>query len=110
MLGRGLGCDRHHHTHNELSAVSAGKSEIRTLSAPTLGAGADLRVIRAGFAVMPKRSFNICLVIFVLDDLVDGFFDSVKVILVLEGERLILNIVNVQQQTRSAISTWMQGR
>ena len=86
-------------------------SKIKVLSSSTLEerAGADLGVSPARFAVMPKCSFDICLVILVLDDFVDGFFDLVEVLLVLESERLVLNKVSVQQQTSSAISTWSQG-
>jgi hypothetical protein len=53
---------------------------------------------------MPERSFNIRFFILFLGDLVDGGFDVIEVLRVLESERVILNKVRIQQQTRSAIN------
>lgn len=60
--------------------------------------GADLRARLAGFAIMPKRSFDIRLVILFLDNVVDGEFDSIEVLRVLESKCVILNEVSIQQR------------
>jgi hypothetical protein len=106
VLRRGLEWDRRHHTRSGLSASPAEVPSIRTLSTFTLEerAGADLRVRLAGLAIMPERSFNIRFFILFLGDLVDGGFDVIEVLRVLESERVILNKVRIQQQTRSAIN------
>ena len=47
---------------------------------------------------MPKRSFDIRLVILFLDNVVDGEFDSIEVLRVLESKCVILNEVSIQQR------------
>jgi hypothetical protein len=51
-----------------------------------------LRVRLAGLAIMPERSFNIRFFILFLGDLVDGGFDVIEVLRVLESERVIVKL------------------
>ena len=91
VLRRGLDWDRRHHTHNRLSALPAGRSIRNQNIVNFRKRREDLGVTLAGFAIMPKRSFDICLVIFFLGDPVDGVFDSIEVLRVLVSEPIVLN-------------------
>jgi len=107
----GLQRDRCHHTRNGLSVLPVGRSiKNYTWSTFTLeeSASADLSSRTARFTIMPKRSFDVCLVILLLDDLVDGCLDLIEVLCILISERLILNEVSIQRQRRSLISMWRQ--
>ena len=59
---------------------------------------------------MPKRSFDICLLILFLGDVVDGGFDLLEVLRVLVNDRAVLDEVSIQQQqTISVVSIWSRG-
>ena len=111
ILRTGLEWDRRHRTRNGRSALPADvASEIRTLSTFTQEERADLRVGRAGYAIMPERSFDICFLILYQGDVVDGGFDLLEVLRVLVNDRAVLDKVSMQQQqTISAISIWSRG-
>lgn len=89
VLRRGLHWDSRHHTRNGRSSLPA-VIRSQNIINYTRRVATDQRISSAGLAIMSKRSFDIRLVILLLSDLVDGFFDLIEVLGILKSERKIL--------------------